>query len=93
MVCKEVARGYAGYQWTFRVTNDVIMEEIWTWENQDGLESDSDPIREVERREDFKKELCLELGKSMWRNHQSVFQYHVKYIHNDIVRLSRVGII
>ena len=26
------------------------------------------------------------LGKSVWKNHRSVFQDHVKYIHNDIVK-------
>ena len=29
----------------------------------------------------------------MKRNHLIVFQYHVKYIHNDIVKPFRVGII
>ena len=30
------------------------------------------------------------MGKSMWRKHRSVFQDHVKYIHNDIVKHFRV---
>ena len=29
----------------------------------------------------------------MWRKHRSTFQYHVKYIHNDIVKPFRVGIL
>ena len=29
----------------------------------------------------------------MWRKHQSVYQDHLKYIHNDIVKPFRVGII
>ena len=33
------------------------------------------------------------MGKAMWRNHQSVFQDHLKYICNDIVNPFRVGIL
>ena len=33
------------------------------------------------------------LGKSVWKNHRSVFQDHVKYIHNDILKPSIVGIL
>ena len=29
----------------------------------------------------------------MWRNHQSIYQYHLKYICNDIAKPFRVGII
>ena len=34
----------------------------------------------------FEKDLWFELVKSMWCNHSSTFQDHVKYIHNDIVK-------
>ena len=42
---------------------------------------------------EFERELCFELGKCMWRKHHSVFQYHLKYICDDIVKLFRVGIL
>ena len=29
----------------------------------------------------------------MWRKHRSVFQYHVKYICNDVVNIFRLGIL
>ena len=29
----------------------------------------------------------------MWKKHRSVFQDHIKYIYNDIVKLFRVGIL
>ena len=34
----------------------------------------------------FERELWFELVKCMWRKHQSVYQDHLKYIHNDIVK-------
>ena len=34
------------------------------------------------------------MGKRMWRkHHHSVFQDHIKYIHNDIVKPFRAGIL
>ena len=29
----------------------------------------------------------------MWRKHRSIFQYHVKYIHNDILKTFRFVIL
>ena len=49
-------------------------------------------INGEERYAYFEKDSWFKLGKSMWRKHQSIFQDHVKYIHNDIVKPSRVGI-
>ena len=82
--CKELGRSYSGYQWTLRAFKEVIMENFYTWAKTDGLESESDTISGEDRFEEFWKELWFELGTYMWGNHQSAFQYHVKYIHNGI---------
>ena len=42
---------------------------------------------------DFERELWFELGKSMWRNHWSVYQDHMKYVCNDIVKPFKVKIL
>ena len=42
---------------------------------------------------DFERELWFELGKCMWRKHRSVYQDHMKYVHNDIVKTFKVKII
>ena len=47
----------------------------------------------MEKCVDFKKDIWFELGKCMWRKHHSIFQDHLKYICNDIVKSFRVGII
>ena len=41
----------------------------------------------------FDNELWFYLGNSMCKKHRSVFQDHIKYIYNDIVKLFRVGIL
>ena len=38
----------------------------------------------------FERELWVKLGKFMWKNHQSIYQDHMKYIHNDTVKPFRV---
>ena len=35
---------------------------------------------------DFEKDIWFELVKAMWRNHRSVYQDHLEYIHNDILK-------
>ena len=38
-------------------------------------------------------ELWFSLGKFVWRNHRSVYQDHMKYICNDIVKPFKVKIL
>ena len=47
----------------------------------------TDRCRKVE------KYIWFDLGKSMRRKHQSTYQDHIKYIHNDIAKTFRVIII
>ena len=42
---------------------------------------------------DFKKELWFELGNCMCRKHQSVYQDHMKYVFNDILKPFNVKIL
>ena len=42
---------------------------------------------------DFEREIWFELGKCMWRKHRSVYQDHLKYIPNDIVKPFHVKIL
>ena len=41
----------------------------------------------------FDIEIWFELGEFLWRNHQSVYQDHLKYIRNDILKPFHVKII
>ena len=47
--------GYAGNQWTFGSSKDVIIDNLLTWSNQDRLDSGSDPISEEDCCKDFEK--------------------------------------
>ena len=66
------------------------MEQIYAWE---AIDRPVDIFTGPDRCNYFEKELWFKLGNSMWRKHQKTFQDHVKYIHNDIVKSFRVGIL
>ena len=40
----------------------------------------------IDKYVNFKREIWFVLGKCMCRKHRSVYQDHMKYVHNDIVK-------
>ena len=60
-------------------------EQLCTWSKEDGIDHDEDSYLELDKCVDSEKDICFEFGKCIWRKHRSVFQDHLKYIHNDIV--------
>ena len=91
--CKELEKGVYGQQWTLVETKDVTMEQFWAWAEVDYIYGSGDMFLGTYRWNYFEKEVWFELGKSMWRKYISTLQYHVKYIHNDIMKPLRVGIL
>ena len=64
---------------------------FWTWAKSDGLAYYRDAYLVLEKCVEFEKDVWFGLGEAMWRNHWSVFQDHLKFIRNDIVKPFRVG--
>ena len=93
MGCKDSEKGLYGDQWNLGATKDVTMGQLWDWDKVDSIDGSGDLYLGPDRCNNFKKEICLELGKSTWRKHHSTLQEHVTYTHNDIVKLFRVCII
>ena len=69
------------------------MQQFWTWAKLYGIDVDMDAYLDANKCIKFEKYLLFEFGKIMWKKHWSVFQDHVKYIHNDNVKHFRVVII
>ena len=92
-MCNESARGLDVNQWNIGAAKSVTMDQLWTWDKVDGSDTLRKPISGADGCTYFEKELCCDLEKSMWRKHRSAFQDHVKYMHNDIVKPFRVGIL
>ena len=91
--CKDSAKELAVEQCNLGDVNTLSTERFWTWDNADGLDNNGDAYLGLYKCTDFNKELWFELGKCMWRKHCSIFQDHLRYICNDIVKPSRVGVI
>ena len=90
---KYTAKGIAVDQWTLSEAKDVTMEQVWTWTKQYGTDANRNYYLGMDKCINFDKDIWFKLGKSMRKKHWSVFQDHVKYIHNDIVKPFRVGIL
>ena len=69
------------------------MEQFWAWYKVDGCDGTGDPIRGEERCAYFEKEFLFELVNIMWGKHQSIFQYHFSYIHNEILKPFGISIL
>ena len=61
--------------------------------NQYGIDVDGNYYLGADKCINFEKDTWFKLGKSMWKKHQSFFQDHIKYIHNNIVKPFRVVIL
>ena len=68
-------------------------EDFWNWANTDTTGYDGHPYLANDKCVDFKRELWSELGKRMRRKHWSVYQDHMKYVRNDIVKPFKVKIL
>ena len=61
-------------------------EEFWTWEKTYTTGYDGHDYLARDKCVDFERELWFKLVKCMRRKHRSVYQDHMKYAHNDIVK-------
>ena len=80
-------------QWNIGEANNFTMEQLWNWTKADVWNSGRDYISGENWCQDCEKELRFELGNIMWMKHRSVFQYHAKYIYNEVLKPYRVGIL
>ena len=91
--CNQSVKDITGDKWTLGYLKDLFTEDFYNWDKSDGLAYDGDAYLVMEKYVNFDKDIWFELGKCMWRKHRSVFQDHLKYICNDIVKPFCVGII
>ena len=61
--------------------------------NSDTIGYDGLPYLAINKCVDYKRELWFDLRKCMWRKHLSVYQDHMKYVRNDIVKPFKVKIL
>ena len=90
MTCRQLAKELAGDEWTLGDLTGLSAEYFWTWENTDTKGYYGHDYLSRDKCIDFERELWFVLGECMWRKHQSVYQYHMQYVRNDIVKPFKV---
>ena len=92
VACKQLSDELAGDEWNLIILVGLSADDFWTWDKTDTMGHDKYPFINQDKCVDFKRELWFELVKFIWRNHRSVYQDHMMYICNDIVKPSIVNI-
>ena len=90
---KKLVEDIVGENWILSDLKALSIEELFTWSKSDGLSYDGDSYLVMKTLVDFDKEFWFKLVKCMRTNKRSVFQGHLQYSPNDIVKPFCVGII
>ena len=93
VTCRKLAKEIAGDEWILGELTGLFAEDFGTWMKTDTTGYDGHDYLDLYKCVDFVSELWFELGKCMWRKHFSVYQDHMKYVYNDIVKPFKVKII
>ena len=91
--CKKSERELTGDKWDLGELKGLPTDDLWAWANKDGILYYGHAYLGLDKFVDFKRELWFELGKCMWIKYRSVYQDHLKYVHNDIVNPFRFRIL
>ena len=80
----------AGDEWTLGDLTGLSSKYFWTWVKTDTTGYYGHYYLARGKCIELKRGLWLYLGKCMWRNHQSAYQEHMKYVCNVIVKPFKV---
>ena len=80
----------SGENWTLDDVKYMSMEDLCIFENNDGLDTDSDDVIAENHCNNIECDLCFKIGNSMWKNCRGVFDDHMKYINNNIQKTYKV---
>ena len=86
VTCRQLANELVGDEWTLCELAGLSTENLWTWDKTDTTGYDGHPFLAQDKCVNFERELWFELGKCVWRKKWSIYQDHMKYIQNEIVK-------
>ena len=93
MTYKQLAEELTSDEWNLGDMSGLFTEDFWNWSKTDNIGYDGHLYLAIDKYVDFERELWFELGKCMWRKYRSVYQDHMKYFHNNIVKTFKVKIL
>ena len=93
MTCRQLAKDLPIDEWTLGKLTGLYAEDFCTCEKTDTLGYDGHYYPALDKFVNFERELWFDLGKCMWGKHRSVYQDHMKYVRNDILKPFKVKIL
>ena len=93
VACRQSEKELVGDEWNLGELAGLSAEAFWTWDKTDTMGYGGHVYLARDTCVNFDREIWFELGICMWRKHWSVYQDHMKYICNDIVKPFRVKIL
>ena len=84
--CKQSGKYLVGYKWDLGKMKELSTDKLSTWAKKDDIVYDEDAYLRLDKCVGFDKEIWFELKKCMWRKHRSIYQDHLKYVCNDILK-------
>ena len=72
IIYRKSAKELAGDEWNLGKLEGLYTENFWTWDKTDNTGYDVHSLFNWDEHVEFERESWLELGKCMWRKHQSV---------------------
>ena len=88
-----MAKELAEDEWNLGELAGLSAESFYTWAKTDTAGYDGHPFLARDKCVNFESYLWFELWKYMCRKHQGIYQDHIKYIFNDIVKPFKVKIL
>ena len=93
VACRKLEKELVVDEWNLGELSGISAEAFWTWTMADTTGYDGHAYLTLDKCINFKRELWFELVKCMGRKPRSVYQDHIKYIRNDIVKPFHVKIL
>ena len=86
VTCRQLVKDIAGGEWTLGDLTRISAEYFWTWLETDTIGYDGNYYLVWYKYINFERYFWFELGNCIWRKHRSVYQDHMEYFCNDIVK-------
>ena len=83
-LCKDILSQDSGYHCILGDAAEVSHAEFWVFVKKNGINIDDNFVIVEYRRKYFQQKIWFVLGKIMHKNHQSIFNYGIRYFIDDI---------
>ena len=84
--CRQSVKEPTGEEWNLGELKGLSADDLCTWAMTYTTVYDGHAYLVMDKCVNFERDIWFELGKCTWINNPSIYQDHMKYIRNDIVK-------